>query len=62
LGYVGLGILYIVLLVVLGVKTVRNGRWVLFILGFILPLLWIVGGLLPPKGESRVDAMYERRG
>jgi hypothetical protein len=62
LGYVGLGILYIVLLVVLGVKTVRNGRWVLFILGFIVPLLWIVGGLLPPKGETRVDALYERRG
>jgi hypothetical protein len=61
-GYVALGILYVVLLVVLGVKTARNGRWVLFVIGFVFPLLWIVGGMLPPKGRSRVDALYERRG
>jgi hypothetical protein len=61
LGYVALGILYLVLLVVLGVKTVRNGRWVLFIVGFVFPVLWIIGGVLPPKGMSRVDSLYEQR-
>ena len=60
--YVLLGILYVVLLVVLGVKTARNHRWVLFVIGFVFPVLWIIGGLLPPKGQSRVDAMYEKRG
>jgi len=60
LGYVGLGIIYLVLLVFLGVRSIRNGHWVLFILGFLIPLLWIVGGLLPPKGLSRMDALYER--
>jgi len=61
MGYVGLGIIYVVLLVVLGVRTARNGRWVLFVLGFLLPLLWIAGALLPPRGRSRVDALYEQR-
>ncbi len=59
--YVGLGIIYLVLLVFLGVKTIRNGRWVLFILGLFVPLLWIIGGILPPKGMSRVDEAYAQR-
>jgi hypothetical protein len=62
MGYVLLGVIYVVLLVVLGVKTAKNGRWVLFAIGFVLPLLWIVGGVLPPRGRSRIDAAYERRG
>lgn len=59
--YVSLGIIYLVLLVVLGVKTLKNGRWVMFIFGFFIPFLWIIGGVLPPKGMSRVDAAYARR-
>jgi hypothetical protein len=59
--YIGLGILYVVLLVVLGVKTARNRRWVLFALGFLLPLLWVVGAVLPPQGMSRVDALERQR-
>ena len=43
------------------IKTIRNGRWILFILGFFIPLLWIIGGILPPKGMSRVDEAYARR-
>ena len=61
MGYVALGIVYVLLLVVLGVKTIRNGRWVMFVIGFVFPVLWIIGGVLPPKGRSRVDASYERR-
>jgi bacteriorhodopsin len=62
LGYVALGVIYVVLLVVLGVKTARNGRWALFVIGFIFPLLWIIGGVLPQRGQSRVDRAYEQRG
>jgi hypothetical protein len=61
LGYVALGIIYIFLLVFLGVKTAKNRRWVLFVLGIFIPLLWIVGGVLPPRGMSRMDALYEQR-
>ena len=59
--YVGLGILYIFLLVFLGLRTFQKGHLALFILGFFIPLLWIVGAMLPPKGMSRVDELYARR-
>ena len=59
--YVGLGIIYLFLLIFLGVRTIKNGHWILFILGFFIPLVWILGGLLPPKGMSRMDARYARR-
>ncbi len=50
--YVGgglLAILYIVLLVTLGIMTLRKGHWVMFILGFPLPIFWIIGGIMPPR-------------
>ncbi len=59
--YAGLGILYVVLLVFLGLRTFQNRHFVLLILGFLIPLLWIVGAMLPPRGMSRVDAQYARR-
>ena len=59
--YVGLGIIYIFLLIFLGVKTIKNGHWILFIIGFFIPIVWIVGGMIPPKGMSRMDEMYAKR-
>ena len=44
----GLAILYVVLLITLGVITIRRGHWVLFILGFFLPLFWIIGAVMRP--------------
>jgi hypothetical protein len=51
--YVGgglLAILYIVLLITLGVMTIRKGHWVMFIVGIFLPIFWIIGALMPPRG------------
>ncbi len=59
--YVGLGILYVFLMIFFGVRSIRNGHWMMFMLGFVVPFLWIIGGVLPPKGMSRVDAMYVQR-
>jgi len=47
-GWVGFGILYFVLLLVLGVMSLRKGHWIMFILGIFLPLFWLIGALLPP--------------
>jgi hypothetical protein len=44
-----LGVLYIVLLVVLGITAIRKGHWVMFLIGIFLPLFWLIGALLPPK-------------
>jgi len=49
----GLGaLLYLVLIVTLGVATIRNGHWVLFILGIFLPIFWIIGGLMRPTAAA----------
>jgi hypothetical protein len=45
----GLAVLYVVLLVTLGILTIRKGHWVMFIVGLFLPLFWIIGALMPPK-------------
>lgn len=49
MGYwVGGGILYLVLIVTLGVMSIRKGHWVMFIVGIFLPFFWLIGALMPP--------------
>ncbi len=47
--YWGLGIIYLVLLLTLAVLSFRTGHWVLGLSGFIFPVLWLIGAILPPK-------------
>ena len=47
--YILLGILYFVLLVTLGIMTIRKGHWVMFVIGIFIPLFWIVGAIMPPR-------------
>jgi hypothetical protein len=54
-GLGGLGIfLYLVFLIWLGLSCLRKGHWVMFILGFFLPLFWIIGALIPPTRAQTV--------
>jgi hypothetical protein len=46
--YIGLAILYLVLLVTLGIMSIRKGHWVMFIIGIFMPLFWLIGALMPP--------------
>jgi hypothetical protein len=50
--WVLLGILYLVLLVTLGVTTLRKGHFILFIIGFFFPVLWLVGGVIGPTPRA----------
>jgi hypothetical protein len=43
------GILYFILLVTVGIITIRKGHWVMFIIGIFIPLLWIIGALMRPR-------------
>ena len=43
------GLLWFICLVSAGVLTWKNGHKVLFFIGFILPLLWIVGAMISKK-------------
>ena len=44
-----LGIIYLVLLFTLAILTFRKGHWVLGLIGFIFPLLWVIGAILPSR-------------
>lgn len=46
---IGLAAIYIVLLVTLGIISLRKGHWVMFILGIFIPLFWLIGALIPPR-------------
>jgi hypothetical protein len=49
IAFAGLGILYFVLLLTLGILSIRKGHWVMFIIGIFVPLFWVIGALLPPR-------------
>ena len=51
-GYVGFGILYLVLLVVLGLTAIKKGHWIMFVIGIFIPVFWLIGALLPPTQPS----------
>jgi hypothetical protein len=62
---IGLGILYLVLLFTVAVITFRKGHWVLGLIGIFLPILWILGAILPPgaaprTGPERRPARYQQ--
>lgn len=49
-GFVALwAVIYLVLIFTLGIISIRKGHWVMFLIGFFLPIFWIIGALLPPK-------------
>ncbi|MGD0313951.1 MAG: hypothetical protein ABSC90_15985 [Acidimicrobiales bacterium] len=43
------GAIYVVLLITLGILSIRKGHWVMFIIGIFIPLFWIIGALLPRR-------------
>ena len=46
---IGLGaLLWIILFVWLGLRTLRNGHGWMFFFGIFFPLLWIIGAFMQP--------------
>jgi len=46
------GVAWLVLLVLLGVRALRRGHWVMFILGLLFPLFWLIGAVIPPTAPQ----------
>ena len=46
------GVLYLTLLIVLGLSTLRKGHTALFWFGILFPLLWIIGALMQPTPKA----------
>jgi hypothetical protein len=47
-----LGIIYLVLIFTVALMTFRKGHWLLGIIGFIFPILWLIGAVLPSRRPS----------
>ena len=47
-----LAVVYIVVLITLGVTTLRKGHVFLFVIGIIFPILWIIGALIGPTPRT----------
>ena len=45
-------VIWLVLMVWLGVRTLRNGHGWLFFFGIFLPILWIFGAFMQPAGRE----------
>lgn len=46
--WIGVGIVYFLLLVTLGVMSLRKGHWLMFIAGIFVPVFWLIGALIGP--------------
>ncbi len=53
-GGILLGAIYVVLLITLGILSIRKGHWIMFLIGIFIPLFWIIGALLPPTRGTDV--------
>lgn len=42
-------VIYFVLILTLGLLSIRKGHWVMFIVGFFLPFFWLIGALMPRR-------------
>jgi hypothetical protein len=48
-----LSIIYVVLILTLAVTSFRKGHWVLGLIGFIFPVTWLIGALMPRRRAYR---------
>jgi hypothetical protein len=46
-------IIYLVLLFTIAVLTFRKGPWILGLIGFVCPVLWLIGAILPSRPAYR---------
>jgi hypothetical protein len=50
-----LGVIYLVCLFTVCALTFRKGHTALGIIGVVLPFLWLIGAVLPPKPGSSYE-------
>ncbi len=51
-----LAVVYITLFVTLALTTLRKGHYLLFWVGIIFPVLWIIGALIGPTARVQARA------
>ncbi len=51
-----LGLVYIACWLFLGLTTFRRGHYLMFWIGFLIPILWIIGALIAPTQHAAARA------
>ncbi|MGO9822257.1 MAG: hypothetical protein ACLPTJ_16630 [Solirubrobacteraceae bacterium] len=51
-----LGIVYIACWIYFGLSTFRKGHYWMFWIGFLIPILWIIGALIAPTHRAAARA------
>jgi hypothetical protein len=46
-GIAGLGVLYVLLFLFLGIRSIKRGHWIMFLIGILVPIFWVIGALMP---------------
>jgi hypothetical protein len=46
---ISMAVLYLVLVFTIALLTFRKGHWVLGLIGFIFPILWLIGAIVPAR-------------
>jgi hypothetical protein len=47
-GIGALAVVYVLLFLILGIRSIKHGHWIMFLIGIPIPIFWIIGGLMPP--------------
>ncbi len=47
-----LALIWITMLIFFGIETIRKGHWILFFIGIVLPVLWVIGALSSPTRRA----------
>ena len=42
-------LLWLMCLIFLGIRTIRRGHWVMFLIGIVLPIFWLIGAFMPRR-------------
>ena len=46
-----MAVVYVLLFLFLGLRSIKRGHWIMFLLGIPIPIFWIIGALMPPVGR-----------
>jgi hypothetical protein len=52
-----LALIWVIVFFMFAFTALAKGHWVMFIIGFVLPIFWIIGALIEPTPRAVADAV-----
>jgi hypothetical protein len=52
-----LAVIWVIVFFMFAFTALAKGHWVMFIIGFFLPIFWIIGALIEPTPRAVADAI-----